>query len=75
MFERDSRLDGDEQSGFAIKLEISTLKHHMDKTFPEFLLLFKSWEDVSPFEAEVIITAGNMPEPKVLKIPFLFDVA
>ncbi len=70
-----SWLTGDKGSGFVVRFDIPMLNHHRYVTFPEVTAVFESWDAVESFEANVLITAENIPERIEETISFVFDVS
>ena len=64
---------GDASHGFGISLSIPKLLHHKPHVFQNATTMFLSANDVRPFQADVAITAANLPHKTERQISFLLD--
>ncbi|MFW6106760.1 MAG: hypothetical protein ACOC8H_01225 [bacterium] len=65
---------GSRCQGLTAYAEIAHLMHGCQICVGEFRAIFRSWEDVKPFEAKYIIRAANLPEATTGKINFIVSL-
>jgi hypothetical protein len=66
-------LSGSMDGGFAILFSIPKLIHHKTAAFGPFYSMFRTQDDATPFEIDLIITASNIPQKIERRIPFVVD--
>jgi hypothetical protein len=58
-------------AGALVHTKLTRLKHGQVCMLGNFVALFGSWDEVSPFEAEYTVSASEIPEKLDEKIPFV----
>lgn len=59
-----------QDSSYAIHAKIGRVKHGQSRRFGRFTAVFGEWSDVHPFEAEWSISASELPDSLIGRIPF-----
>lgn len=65
------KIEGDRENGFILRYQKPLIVHHRHENWGELTTAFDSWENAKSFNAQVSISAGNIPKKIERSIPFI----